>query len=336
MKFIPQTHREFTLFALCSFALACTEVQPGNNLRPKDDDNEGSAGNKSTDNGSGGTGSGGQTTNLGGETGGQTTGMGGNTTDEEGQFPALEYCAYSSELTAMGGAPGDPQLLLRKNAFVGQVLTDASDFTLYTYGADRPGTCDFEPLSGCKDDCAIAWPPFAAPSGSLGEGLDPSDFGEFKREDGSRQTTYRGWPLYYYKKDLVAGDLNGQGKGSIWHAASTNKLEVTILRDAENNKFLVNGQGFTLYSLTDDVVGNEMSDPVSQCTGSCQKEFVPYRGNRLIVETSLNANEFQSFTSPKVGRQVAYQGRPLYLYVGDEKPTDTSGLGVRGAELIIL
>jgi predicted lipoprotein with Yx(FWY)xxD motif len=30
------------------------------------------------------------------------------------------------------------------------------------------------------------------------------------RADGSLQTTYKGWPLYYFSKDAGPGDLKGE------------------------------------------------------------------------------------------------------------------------------
>jgi predicted lipoprotein with Yx(FWY)xxD motif len=38
--------------------------------------------------------------------------------------------------------------------------------------------------------------------------------------DGSQQVTYDGRPLYYFKGDAAAGDVNGQGVGGVWFAAT--------------------------------------------------------------------------------------------------------------------
>ncbi|MGC4086978.1 MAG: hypothetical protein QM756_03570 [Polyangiaceae bacterium] len=35
------------------------------------------------------------------------------------------------------------------------------------------------------------------------------------RTDGLTQTTYKGWPLYYYKNDIALGDVKGQAVGKI-------------------------------------------------------------------------------------------------------------------------
>jgi len=50
-------------------------------------------------------------------------------------------------------------------------------------------------------------------------GLQASDFGSFDRGGGVLQSTYKGWPLYTYASDLVAGDVLGEGLGSKWYTA---------------------------------------------------------------------------------------------------------------------
>jgi predicted lipoprotein with Yx(FWY)xxD motif len=37
------------------------------------------------------------------------------------------------------------------------------------------------------------------------------------RPDGGQQVTYNGMPLYYYSKDNIPGDTNGQGLNNEWY-----------------------------------------------------------------------------------------------------------------------
>jgi predicted lipoprotein with Yx(FWY)xxD motif len=46
------------------------------------------------------------------------------------------------------------------------------------------------------------------------------DFGTITREDGKKQTTYKGMPLYYFAGDKKAGDVTGQGMGKVWYVAN--------------------------------------------------------------------------------------------------------------------
>ncbi len=70
-------------------------------------------------------------------------------------------------------------------------LTDANGMTLYYFTKDVAGN------SVCTGGCLGAWPVYYAPNLSVPGQLAASDFGTITREDGSKQTTYMGWPLYY-------------------------------------------------------------------------------------------------------------------------------------------
>ncbi|HMG08685.1 MAG TPA: hypothetical protein VK609_09260, partial [Mucilaginibacter sp.] len=92
---------------------------------------------------------------------------------------------------------------LANNAKFGSILTDKAGRTLYSFAVDAADK------SNCNGNCAITWPVFYDANPSLGTGLKSSDFGVITRADNSKQTTYKGWPLYYYSGDSKAGDTNG-------------------------------------------------------------------------------------------------------------------------------
>jgi len=91
------------------------------------------------------------------------------------------------------------------------VLTAASGMTLYVFDKD---TAD-SGKSVCNGDCAVKWPPLAAAAGDMAQG----DYGIAERDDGSRQWTYKGKPLYLWFKDKQPGDKTGDGVNNVWHAA---------------------------------------------------------------------------------------------------------------------
>ena len=47
-----------------------------------------------------------------------------------------------------------------------------------------------------------------------------ADFGTITREDGQKQTTYKGMPLYYFAGDKAAGEVKGQGVKDVWYVAA--------------------------------------------------------------------------------------------------------------------
>jgi predicted lipoprotein with Yx(FWY)xxD motif len=107
-------------------------------------------------------------------------------------------------------------------------LVDANGITLYTYQKDNPGMptlqCNGETCSKiwpnntsqCYGECSVKWPIFYADKIVVMPPLNPSDFGIIIRNDGKKQTTYWGYPLYYYKNDTEPGDLKGNNFDYLW------------------------------------------------------------------------------------------------------------------------
>jgi predicted lipoprotein with Yx(FWY)xxD motif len=93
-------------------------------------------------------------------------------------------------------------------------LTAEDGKTLYLFKND---TVD-SGKSTCNGDCATTWPPFVVDS--LDEVKpDAAVTGKLAlitRDDGTKQVSYKGWPLYYYSGDKAAGDTNGQGLFGKW------------------------------------------------------------------------------------------------------------------------
>jgi predicted lipoprotein with Yx(FWY)xxD motif/plastocyanin len=98
-----------------------------------------------------------------------------------------------------------------KNDTLGTFITDSKGMALYLYTKDTAN------VSVCKGNCEVAWPIFYTEHLPVMGDLKAIDFGTITREDGSKQTTYQGWPLYYYVKDVKAGDVTGQDVGKVWY-----------------------------------------------------------------------------------------------------------------------
>lgn len=107
----------------------------------------------------------------------------------------------------------DYTITTSSNKFLGTYLVNQSGFTLYYTQNDSAANS----ASTCYGECAALWPPFYAQDLSLPDNLRPIDFGVITRTDGSKQTTFKGWPLYYYGKDRDHGDTWGEGIDGVWH-----------------------------------------------------------------------------------------------------------------------
>jgi predicted lipoprotein with Yx(FWY)xxD motif len=108
-----------------------------------------------------------------------------------------------------------PTVTVRETS-LGKILVDRRGRTLYMFAPDRKGK------SVCYGQCAVDWPPlYTTAKAKLGVkgGAKASLVGRTKRKDGRFQVTYRSHPLYLFKYDSKAGQLNGQnylGDGGKW------------------------------------------------------------------------------------------------------------------------
>ena len=48
------------------------------------------------------------------------------------------------------------------------------------------------------------------------DGIGVQDFGAIDRADGRKQTTFRGYPLYYWSGDAKVGETKGNGFNQLW------------------------------------------------------------------------------------------------------------------------
>lgn len=91
----------------------------------------------------------------------------------------------------------------------GGMLVGTNGMTLYTFDKDGGGK------SACNGPCAGNWPPLMAAATDKANG----DWSIITRDDGSKQWAYKSKPLYFWAKDMKAGDKTGDGFNSVWHVA---------------------------------------------------------------------------------------------------------------------
>lgn len=99
---------------------------------------------------------------------------------------------------------------------VGTYLTDDKGMALYLFKKDAPG----KSVCGAANGCLEKWPVFFADAVDPGAGIDPAAVGVITRDDGLKQTTYKGQPLYYFFKDKGADDVLGQGVNNVWYVVA--------------------------------------------------------------------------------------------------------------------
>ena len=95
---------------------------------------------------------------------------------------------------------------------------------------------------------------------------------------------------------------------------------VVTTNDTAIGKVLADKAGMTLYTFDEDPRGG------SSCLGKCAENWPPLKasGNTGPI------GDFTIITRQDGIAQWAYKGKPLYLWVRDKAPGETSGDGVRG------
>ncbi|MGH3935866.1 MAG: hypothetical protein ACRDS1_12970 [Pseudonocardiaceae bacterium] len=127
--------------------------------------------------------------------------------------PANQPQSVNQEVIPAGGV----QLTAAEVSNLGEVVTDQNGLTLYRFDKDKAKPS----VSNCNDACAEMWPPTLGDPASVQlQGVDPALVGEVTRDDGTKQLTLGGWPLYTFAKDTAAGQAKGQGVGKTWFAVT--------------------------------------------------------------------------------------------------------------------
>jgi predicted lipoprotein with Yx(FWY)xxD motif len=114
----------------------------------------------------------------------------------------------------------DYAVMIGTSTELGHYLTDAAGNTLYYFDKDTEG------MSMCEGKCLANWPAFVD-TGAVPSTLDAADFSSITRSDGSLQTTYKGFPLYYFIKDEARGDTLGQDVNQVWFVVNPDSFSGT-------------------------------------------------------------------------------------------------------------
>lgn len=120
----------------------------------------------------------------------------------------------------------------------GVYLTDDAGHPLYLFKADKRGSGGQQADSTCYDDCAKSWPPLLSSGEPKAGAPVRSDLlGTIERQDGAKQVTYNGWPLYRFVKDFGPEEATGQDVkdfGAEWYLVTPSGEEVHA--SAESDK----------------------------------------------------------------------------------------------------
>ena len=132
--------------------------------------------------------------------------------------PATQGAVPTTVQTAGASAPASAGITLElaEAPDLGSYVTGKDGMSLYVFLPDEGNT------SACNGDCATNWPPLTVEDiaeVTAGDGVT-GELGTITRDDGTKQVTLGGAPLYYFRGDAAAGDVNGQAMNDVWYLAS--------------------------------------------------------------------------------------------------------------------
>ena len=105
--------------------------------------------------------------------------------------------------------------------------------------------------------------------------------------------------------------------------ASGKAATVGLADEGNLGKILVDSQDRSLYLFQRD------AGTKSACAGACAAAWPPLRATgKPVVGTALSASKVGTTARSDGKPQITYNGHPLYLYLGDQKPGDTNGQGL--------
>jgi len=236
-------------------------------------------------------------------------------------------------------APEQPKNSVRlvESSAHGKILVDSKGESLYFFSKDSKN------VSNCPDgSCTDIWPVFYQENLTLDEGLVASDFGTITRPNGAKQTTYKGWPLYYFKNDVKQGDVLGDKVNNIWYVAkpdySLMYVQAQLVgKDANGNNvnyksdytlgdgltfYITDDRGRTLYTFSKD---KKDKNNFTNSTFSNDGVWPVFYVNLDKLPSILDPKDFGTITV--YGRQqMTFKGWPLYYYGKDAIRGDNYGI----------
>jgi predicted lipoprotein with Yx(FWY)xxD motif len=248
----------------------------------------------------------------------------------------IAACGGSMDYGTSGGTPAESAtLMVATDALLGGHLVDGNGRSLYYFAKDVPAGGAQAAVSNCNADCLPVWPIFHTDS-VVAQGIDATDVGQITRSDGSKQTTYKGFPLYYFVSDAKAGDTKGEGVDGLWYVVHEPTYSIALLSKAnEVASYLTDGAGRALYSFSEDTVGTPTTAPVTACTSAqCMASWPTFLTDQVTTPSDLAAADFTVYARADGMQQSAYKGHPLYYFVGDTAPGETNGRGLPGWQTI--
>jgi predicted lipoprotein with Yx(FWY)xxD motif len=128
-----------------------------------------------------------------------------------------------SSSSSSGGASASNAVLSTAGSGLGKIVVNSDGRTVYVFDKDSPGSGK----SACTGDCAAKWPAVTATTDTPAVDGVTGKVGTITRDDGTKQVTLGGMPLYLFAGDSQAGDVTGQAVGGFWWVVGPDGAKIT-------------------------------------------------------------------------------------------------------------
>jgi predicted lipoprotein with Yx(FWY)xxD motif len=252
-------------------------------------------------------------------------------------------------VVAMRNGPFGPMLIVGSGKFAGFSLYLFTGDTATSFGCTAtivkalpggPGSC-----TGAPTDQKAEWPAFTTVgTPTAGPGVNKALLGTVERPGIGDQVTYAGHPLYGF--DNAPGAVTGEGfdEPSLppWHGlwwlvspsgsalAWPETLTTTVIGTktvlAASMLTGIGWENFPVYTYSSDTTGT------SNCTGQCAVGWPPLVTNGTpALEGSLATADFTTLKRSDGTTQLAYHGKPLYLFAYEGIAPQGGGYAATGS-----
>jgi len=258
------------------------------------------------------------------------------------RLPGVQPAALGQQQPANTGpatGAGQVQLMASTVEGLGAVLTDQDGHTLYRFSKDKSKP----PQATCDNACAETWPPLVSDTPALVAGVEAQLVSWVTRNDGRKQVTVGGWPVYRYAKDTGSGVALGQNVSADWAA-----ITPTGARAASDGSQVSGGQnssqGTTIGTTQIDGLGAVVTDQngktlylftkdsrnpaKSTCNGSCATTWPPVLVTGQTTVSGVSEKLIGQVMRSDGAMQLTIGGWPVYTYSKDTAPGQANGHGV--------
>jgi predicted lipoprotein with Yx(FWY)xxD motif len=139
---------------------------------------------------------------------------------------ALAGCGSSNNNSGSGSSSSSSAsdaVLATAHSDLGTIVVTADGRSVYVFDKDTAGSGK----SACSGGCAAEWPAVTADSDAPAVDGVSGDIGTITRDDGTKQVTLDGMPLYMFDEDSQAGDVKGQAFNGIWWVMGADGTKIT-------------------------------------------------------------------------------------------------------------